>query len=122
MEQLPYFVERKKYIDAYYREQLSSLGDIRFQKVEDSVNPNCWLFTFSTSRQSTLLKALKAANMVARPFWMPMNQLPMFQNNLYVSKNDYSRQIHLNSLSIPCSVGITDEELKQVVQVIKSCF
>lgn len=122
MEQLSSFVKKKRFIDAYYREQLAGLGDICFQKVEELVSPNCWLFTFSTSHQTSLLSALKAADMIARPFWIPMNQLPMFQDNLYFNHHDYSRKVHADGISIPCSVGITEEELIQVVKVIKSCF
>jgi perosamine synthetase len=122
MEQLPVFIERKKHIDAYYREHLEGVGDIKFQKVEDSIDPNCWLFTFSSSKQAGILKALQENEVIARPFWMPMNQLPMFKNNLYISKHDYSREVHANSLSIPSSVNLTDEQLNTVVQVIKQFF
>lgn len=122
MEKLPEFIEKKKYIDAYYREHLQDIGDIRFQKVEEEVNPNCWLFTFSSSKQQELLKKLEENKMISRPFWIPMNQLPMFTENIYITNNDYSKSVHSNSLSIPCSVNITDAELESVVKVIKSCF
>lgn len=122
MEQLPDFIKRKKHIDAYYREYLQGVGDIKFQKVEEGVDANCWLFTFSTSKQAEILKALQENKIIARPFWMPMNQLPMFQNHLYVNHNNHSKAVHANSLSIPSSVNLTDKELGTVVEVIKSCF
>ena len=122
MEQLSNFIIRKKYIDAYYRTHLQEVGDIVFQRVEEEVDPNCWLFTFSSSRQADILKHLKANNIIARPFWMPMNQLPMFQKNLYIQRYDYSRKVHANSLSIPSSVNLTDSEMDKVIAVIKSCF
>lgn len=122
MEQLSAFIERKKYIDSYYRTHLQGVGDIKFQKVEKEVNPNCWLFTFSSSKQAGLLKALQEKQVIARPFWMPMNQLPMFQNNYYISKNDYSKEVHATSLSIPSSVSLTDEQLNIVVTIIKQFF
>ena len=122
MEQLPDFIQRKKHIDAYYREHLNGVGDITFQKVEKEIDPNCWLFTFSSSKQAEMLTALKANEVIARPFWMPMNQLPMFQDNLYVQKYDHSRKVHANSLSIPSSVNLTEVEMDTVIKVIKSCF
>lgn len=122
MEQLPDFIQRKKHIDAYYREHLNGVGDITFQKVEKAIDPNCWLFTFSSSKQAEMLTALKANGIIARPFWMPMNQLPMFQDNLYVQKYDHSRKVHANSLSIPSSVNLTNTEMDIVIKVIKSCF
>lgn len=122
MEQLPDFIERKKNIDKYYREHLGGVGDIRFQKVTEGVDPNCWLFTFSSSRQAEILQRLNDNNVIARPFWMPMNQLPMFENNLYVQEHDYSKRVHADSLSIPSSVNLTDAEMDKVIAIIQSCF
>ena len=115
-------MKNKKTIDAYYRQHLEGIGDIQFQKIEEKVNPNCWLFTFSSSKQAEILSALKANNIIARPSWMPMNQLPMFKDNFYISNHDHSRNVHANSLSIPSSVNLTEEQLCEVVTVIKSVF
>ena len=122
MEQLPDFIEKKKYIDAYYREQLNNVGDIKFQKVESSVDPNCWLFTFYSSKQSEILSALKQADIIARPFWFPMNQLPMFKRNIYINRTDNSKEIHNYCLSIPSSTQLKREEQDEVISLIKSIF
>lgn len=122
MEQLDVFLEKKKWIDAYYREHLNGVGDIRFQEVDTLVDPNCWLFTFRTKRQKKVLEALKANNIIARPFWRPMNQLPMFIGHGYISDHDHSRNVHAQCLSVPSSVGIKEDELGEVVRVVKNCF
>ena len=122
MEQLDAFIEKKKTIDAYYRTHLEGVGDIRLQKVEREVNPNCWLFTFSSSKQQEILEALKTNKVIARPFWIPMNQLPMFRDKLYIHSKDYSRQVHAESLSIPSSVGLQEMEMARVVEIIKSVY
>lgn len=122
MEQLDTFLENKRRMDAYYRQHLKGIGDIQFQKIEEEVNPNCWLFTFNTTKQAEILEQLKENRIIARPFWYPMNQLPMFQNHLYVQKDDHSRKVHTNSLSIPSSVNITEAQMSEVVQIIKSIF
>lgn len=122
MEQLDGFLKRKKAIDAFYRLHLSGVGDIRFQKIEKEVDPNCWLFTFSSAKQEQILAMLKANKIIARPFWVPMNQLPMFKDNYYINQHDSSRIIHANSLSIPSSVNLHESQLNEVVRVIKSVF
>ena len=122
MEQLPQFLENKRQMDAYYREHLAGTGDIRFQRVAPAVQSNCWLFTFSSKRQAELLRRLRAEQIIARPFWMPMNQLPMFIDKRYVSTHDHSRRVHTESLSIPSSVNITETQQAEVVRVIKSAF
>ena len=58
----------------------------------------------------------------SRPFWVPMNQLPMFKSDIFVSNNDQSDYVYKHCLSIPCSTNITDAELKDVVEKIKSVF
>jgi len=122
MEQLPDFILKKKAMDAYYREHLNGVGDIRFQKVEKEVDPNCWLFTFSSEKQADILKRLQAEKVIARPFWMPMNQLPMFTQKRYVSNVDHSRKVHAESLSIPSSVNLEEAQMAEVVRIVRSCF
>lgn len=122
MEQLDDFIVTKKKMDNFYRTQLAGIGDIRFQKVSKDVNPNCWLFTFSTKRQPELLEYIINSDIISRPFWTPMNQLPMFKNNLYITKKDYARKVHAESLSIPSSVSLTEKQMEQVVATINSFY
>ena len=122
MEQLPGFIARKKEIDTFYKGELSGIGDIQFQEVSSEVNPNCWLFTFRTTKQKELLKVLNDSKMQSRPFWVPMNQLPMFKNEVYISNNDVCGKVYSECLSIPCSTYIKDEELVSIAHLIKSCY
>lgn len=122
MEQLPEFLSKKKYIADYYRNELNGVGDISFQKVENDVMVNEWLFTFKSKHSRQLLEAMKQADIISRPFWMPMNQLNMFKNNWYYNTDDVSNSVYKDCLSIPCSTGITDEEMAAVIKVIKAYF
>lgn len=122
MEQLDRILIAKKYIDTFYRKELSCVGDIEFQQITKYVTPNNWLFTFKTSRMRDLLHYLNSIDIVSRPFWVPMNRLEMFQNDLYVTNTDQSYNLYENCISIPCSAGITQEELVTVVNHIKTFF
>jgi perosamine synthetase len=122
MEQLPGFIERKREIAAYYCAELAGIGDIQFQTIQPEVEWNGWLFTIQTASQRHLLKVLNEQQIISRPFWAPMNILPMYQDCLYVNDGDICRQIHSTCLSIPCSTNITDEALERVVSVIKSAY
>jgi perosamine synthetase len=122
MEQLPGFINRKKEIIAFYKEALQGVGDIKFQEIGDDVQPNWWLPTIFTAKQKEILKALNDSKLQSRPFWMPMNQLVMFKDDLYVNTNDNSDYVYKHCLSIPCSTNITNEELQSVVDKIKSVF
>lgn len=122
LEQLEEFVSSKRNIASYYREKLNSVGDINFQSVLEGVVPNEWLFTITTSSQQGLLNYLNSNGVMSRPFWTPMNQLPIYQDNLYVSSSDISGKIHGSALSIPCSTNILESELANVVFSIKQYF
>lgn len=122
MEKFPEFLERKKETDAFYRKQLVGVGDIEFQAIDENVNPNCWLFTFKTAKMRELLKYLNANGVQSRPFWVPMHQLPMFQNVLFYSEKQISNTIYESCISIPSSSGITPEERQEVVTKIKAFY
>ena len=122
MEQLPNFLRRKIEIDTYYKKALSTIGDISFQEVNPNVRANQWLFTFRTKQQKKVLQILNEKGMQSRPFWVPMNRLPMFKNELYISDNDVSGKIYSECLSIPCSTYIKDEELHVIADTIKNCY
>ena len=122
MEVLPDILERKRKMDAFYRENLQGIGDIQFQEVIDHVEANCWLFTFRTNKMRDLLKYLNNNGVQSRPFWMPMNQLNMYKDLPYFSLNDISSQIYESCISIPSSAGITEEELQKTVDTIKEFY
>jgi len=122
MEQLSDFIKRKKEIIEFYKTTLNGIGDIEFQEVNQNVNPNWWLPTIKTAYQRKILKALNDNKMQSRPFWVPMNQLNMFANDIYFNHNDRSDFLYKHCLSIPCSTNITDEQLQAVSDKIKEVF
>lgn len=122
MEQLPGFLARKKEIIGYYKARLENLGDITFQHVSANVNPNWWMPTLRTQKQKEILQLLNSAKMQSRPFWIPMNQLPMFKNDIYFHHDDVSKLIYQSCLSIPCSTNITDAQLEAIVKKIEEAF
>lgn len=122
MELLPGFLKRKKEITAFYKKELSGTGDIRFQHELPDVNANAWLVTIQTDKQKELLDHLNANGILSRRFWVPMNQLPMYRDCIYVKEQDRADYIYRTCLSIPCSTNITDEELGTVVKEIKAAI
>ncbi len=122
LEQLNNFVQAKRKTASYYREMLGGVGDIGFQHVADNVLSNEWLFTITTDRMNELLSYLNQNKVMSRPFWTPMNQLPMYEHCKYIYRDDISADVHKKAISIPCSTGITSKELNTVVENIKTFF
>ncbi len=119
MEQLPSFLNRKKEIASIYKAELSGIGDIKFQSILPEVEWNGWLFTIQTDKQAMLLENLNKAGVQCRPFWAPMNILPMYKDCIYHQSNNECDKILKTCLSIPCSTNLTDDDVDVVVQNIK---
>tara|TARA_B100001175_G_scaffold219093_1_gene186413 strand:+ start:14696 stop:15826 length:1131 start_codon:yes stop_codon:yes gene_type:complete len=122
MEQLNKFIRKKHEIKDFYVNSLKNVGDIIFQNVDNKVSSNWWLFTIRTKKQKSLLNALNKNKLQSRPFWIPMNNLPMFKENIYITEKNISSIIYESALSIPCSTNIKEEELSRVVDCIKKEF
>jgi perosamine synthetase len=122
MEQLPNFLARKRQITEFYRDRLSGIGDITFQTILPQVKDNGWLFTIRTARQAELLSHLNSQGIQSRPFWMPMNMLPMYSNAIFITESNVSASVYGTCLSIPSSTNITDSQLERVSNAIIAFF
>jgi perosamine synthetase len=122
LESLEDFIASKIRTASYYRKYLNGVGDIKFQVISDDTISNEWLFTITTNSMQPLLEYLNANGIMSRPFWVPMNQLPMYKDCLYINSIDLSYSTHQQALSIPCSTQISKIELKEVVKRIKKFF
>jgi len=122
MEQLITFLKRKEEITAFYNARLSKIEGFVNQKILVDVNPNYWLYTIKIPRAKSLLAHFKNLAIEARPFWVPMNQLPANESDLYYTKRDVSNQIYDTCVSLPCSTNITDEQLEIVVKHIEQFY
>ena len=122
MENFDSILKRKKEIDELYRKELHGFDDIKFQKKVLNSNPNCWLFTFRTSKMRDLLTHLNSRNIQSRPFWTPMNKLPMYKNLIYINESDISNKIFKECISIPSSSNLTKLDQQKVILEIKNFF
>ena len=122
LEQLENFIESKRSIAHLYEKELVGVGDIDFQVSSGLVSPNHWLFTVTTEKMEELLATLNNNGVMSRPFWAPMNTLPMYADSTYVHDGDVSRRIHKKALSIPCSTNLSSNDQWAVINEIKRFF
>ena len=122
MENFESILKRKKEIDALYRKELEGIGDVKFQKNDPNSDPNCWLFTFRTKKMRELLNHLNSNKIQSRPFWTPMNNLPMYKDSMYINNNDISNKIFKECISIPSSSNLTIEDQHKVISEIKNFY
>lgn len=116
------FVQRKKEIDAFYKEALASLEDLAFCQYREGAQPNHWMPTIRTSKARLLEEVLFIKGIQTRKLWLPMNRLPHFRECMYIQNENHSFQLYEDSLSLPCSTSITDAELETVALAIQDVF
>lgn len=122
MENFEIILNRKKEIDLLYRKELINIADIKFQRNDPNTDPNCWLFTFRTKKMRALLKHLNNHKIQSRPFWTPMNKLPMYKHLTYITEQDVSNNIFKECISIPSSSNLTEEDQLKVISEIKNFY
>lgn len=118
LEQLPFFIQRKKEIALLYDSLLKNVINLKTQTVLPKVKANNWLYTILSDSQPELIQELTKHQIQVRPLWVPMNKLDMFKNHIYISQHNHSEVIYNRSLSLPCSTNIKDEEIADICKII----
>ena len=118
LEQLPGFLARKREHAATYRRRLQADGVSRFHQTPTGVQENFWLNTLKVPDKTAALQALAAADIEARPFWVPMNRLPMYSGAEYVSRRDVAGDLYDQCVSVPSSASLSDQDVDWVCDTL----
>lgn len=117
MEQLSAFVQRKKQIAAHYQHEFDGY-DVTFQQLTPGTDSNYWHSAMLVNESRGLIAALAAENIETRPLWTPIHALPVFRQNLYISRENVSVDVSQRGIMLPCSTSISDEQLQRVSQTV----
>lgn len=119
MEQLDSLLRKRQQLATTYREQLPG---VQFQKTHPFCRPNHWLTTIYTHRKEAILQFLQARHIQARSLWTPIKQLPMYQECLYISRENHSQHLFEHCLSLPSSASLTETDQLRVIEAIKAAL
>jgi perosamine synthetase len=122
MEQLPSFLKRKKEIAGKYSEFFTLIKGAQPQVITKNVSSNYWLYTVRLNEQEAVRTFMGTKKIEVRPFWVPMNQLPAFRQDIYFHSNDISNTVYRNCLSFPCSSGLSNEEQDEVLNALNQFY
>jgi dTDP-4-amino-4,6-dideoxygalactose transaminase len=117
-------VEKKQYIYNYYKEHLKDINDIEFMPINTWNSPNCWLTSIILKgkiRPIDIIEGLEKENIESRPIWKPMHIQPFFKQYDYVGEN-IGEYIFENGLCLPSDTKITDEQLDEIIKIIKGLW
>lgn len=124
LEQLPRFIATKKKRYAQYQEQIGNIPGLSLLGVPNYCDSNHWFYSLLIDEQEyglgrdALLDRFAAERIQARPIWkLNHTQKPYLQNQAY--RIEKAPRFFDSTLNLPCSVGLTDEELERVVDVLR---
>lgn len=126
LKKLEPFIEKKRKLKSYYKDQMSSFGVFDFLETNDESESNDWLTAilireniFPELSPSDLIEALENENIEARRFWKPLHLQPLYDQNEYfgldVSEDKFNRGVCL-----PSGVSLSLKEQDKIIETIKS--
>ena len=127
MEVLDHHVAQKRRITQRYRVALASCPGIRMWADADWAFSTNWLATVLIDERTCgvgsrdMLRHLAAQRIQSRPLWQPLHLSPSFAK-LAPRSCPVAEHLSRDALSLPCSVGLTDEQQERVIGVIANCL
>ncbi|MDR0865154.1 MAG: aminotransferase class I/II-fold pyridoxal phosphate-dependent enzyme [Candidatus Symbiothrix sp.] len=119
-------IEARRANNRFYREAFSTIPGIEVHKEPDEhYFSNYWLSCILIDPELTggvdckiLREELAKSGIESRFLWKPMHLQPVFSNCLFYGK-DISEHLFHTGLCLPSGSNLTEEELTEVVDVIK---
>ncbi len=123
MEHLPEFVEIKRSIASTYREAFADLPGVTMMSQASWAQSIFWLNTILVDEEEygedsrALMKRLARRGIQARPLWQPLHRSEALRGAQAVG-GEIADDINRRALSLPSSVGITPEQLQEVIDAV----
>jgi len=123
LEQLDSFIKSKRRIAATYTEVLKDIAGIETMPQASWAKSTYWMFTIlfnSTERKNgsrKILNALNESKIQTRPLWQPMHLSSAHKGSQH-SPCPVAERLNRDALSLPCSIGISDDELQFVIDAL----
>ncbi len=120
LEQVADYIATKRRIAHRYNAALQDLPGITPMPEAPWATSSFWLYTILVDEalygrdSRSLLRALAEAKIQTRPLWQPMHQSEAHAQSQTRTCATADRLVR-QGLSLPCSVGLTDEQLQTVV-------
>ncbi len=118
LEQIDGYIAAKRRIAAAYAQQLADLPGVTVMPIAPWAESVYWLYTVLIEGGSRhLLGELQARNIQSRPLWQPLHQSPAHSQSR-CGALPVAESLHRRGLSLPCSVGLSTQEVHYVAAQI----
>lgn len=120
-------VNRRRDIFDMYYDALSEIDGINFQPELPDSKSNRWLTAMTINPNkinisaADLIKELNVKNIEARAVWKPMHLQPLYEAfDYFYDDKDNAKKLFEEGVCLPSGSNITNEELIDVIESIKS--
>lgn len=119
-------VNRKRYINDYYKKKLAHIPFISFLEERKFCKSNFWLTTIVLSTESTIDKEkfrlfMEKNNIEVRPLWKPMHLQPIYKESpSYI--NGVSEDLFNRGLCLPSGTNMKIDDLERVIKCINQLY
>jgi len=126
LERIDKFVARKQAIAKAYGEAFAD-DPITPMPVPDGIHATFWLYTVlldpktSLGHRKHVLEMLRREGVGARPFWHPIHALPPYRSCQSL-EIEHSVELYQRGISLPCSVGLKEEEMQRCIRALKQAI
>ncbi|MBX6331155.1 MAG: LegC family aminotransferase [Gemmatimonadaceae bacterium] len=123
MEQLDAYVAAKRRIASTYAEALGEIPGLTIMPEASWAWSTFWMYTVLVDADTfgigsrELLKTLERARIQTRPLWQPLHRSPAHRGAFAVDCST-AEDLHRRALSLPCSVGLTPESQREVIDQV----
>ncbi|MFH1380011.1 MAG: LegC family aminotransferase [bacterium] len=123
MEKIDEFIAIKRKHARLYKELLSGSKSYTLFWEMPWARSNFWFYTIRVAPETKkpLMNFLLSKGIQVRSIWKLMQNLPMYQN-CQSYKIEVADKIYNSCFNIPCSVNLTDDEIKFIAESIAEYF
>jgi perosamine synthetase len=124
MELLDEYIEQKRAIAARYAEGLGDVPGITLMTEAPWARSVFWMYTVLVDQEvygtdsRDLLRLLAARKIQTRPLWQPLHLSGAHRGESH-NPCPVAERLNRDALSLPCSVGLTDDEQARVIEAIR---
>jgi len=123
LEQLPGFIKIKKRNYNTYKQGIDQIPGLHLAETPDYANNNNWMYALQIDQEKygkdrDKLMAFLSNNIQTRPLWY-LNHLQKPFKDLQSYNIEKASALWENTLNIPCSVNLTANDIKKVINLLK---
>lgn len=124
LERVEEFVEKKRHIRDSYNRLLNGIDGIEFFPEPEDIRSSCWFSGIvikdgNLEKLRKICKDLREKGIEARTFWKPVHLQKPYKHAVCADALDVTEAVWDKILTLPCSTGITDNEIETVAETLR---